>query len=98
MAVGDVALTYESVANNASTTGSRPGSSVEWIIHTIHAPLGSAIEVYITDATNATKVHDFPNGGAQHGLMWAVTHDYYITIKNVSGSTVYVGMNGKITK
>lgn len=96
MAAGDavvVGLTQET--NNSSLT-IQPGASVEWVIHNIFVPEGSSWELYKTDGSNPIKV---ASGAApMFNLQLHATNAQYFTLKNVSGSTIYVGADGMVTK
>ena len=97
MALGDaVVVASTSVANGSSLT-IQPGSGIEWIIHNVYVPEGSAIEVYATDGSNAIKFDSNPSGGFRQEH-WHLTNAQYFTIKNVSGSSIYMKYDGIITK
>jgi hypothetical protein len=96
MAVGDaVVVASTSVANNASMT-LQPSSGIEWVIHNIYAPSTAAIEIYMTDGSNAILVDK--NTGGYLGYFLHLTNAQYMTVKNVSGGTVYMKYDGIITK
>lgn len=96
MAAGDayvVGLTQET--NNSSLT-IQPGSGVEVVIHNIYTPEGSAWELYRTDGTNPIKI---ASGIApMFNLQLHATNSQYYTLKNVSGATIYVAVDGMVTK
>jgi hypothetical protein len=93
MAAGDAVAAISSIANNSSLT-IQPGSGVEWCIHNISTGSGNA-ELYMTDGSNTSKV-DTSTGWA--GYAWFLTNSVYLTVKNVSGGTLYFGYTGVVTK
>ena len=97
MAAGDAYIVgLTSTANNASLT-IQPGASVEVVVHNLHIPEGSAWELYRTDGTNPIKIdHDAATG--RYNLQLHATNAQYYTLKNVSGSTIYLAVDGMITK
>ena len=96
MALGDaVVVASTSVANGSSLT-IQPGSGIEWIIHNIYVPEDSAIEVYATDGANPIKFDS--NSGGFRQEHWHLTNAQYITVKNVSGGSIYMKYDGIITK
>jgi len=99
MAVGDSVNALVS-KTNGSSLDIQPGASVEWLVHTIIAEQGLAVEIYVGDDASYTNVKkiDTIGGGSVHQLTWRVTNTAPMRIKNVSGSTQFVGYNGVITK
>jgi len=97
LAKGDAVIVgLTSTANNSSLT-IQPGASVEWVIHNLHTPEGSAWELYRTDGSNPIKIdHDAATG--RYNLILHATNAQYYTLKNVSGSTVYLAADGMVTK
>lgn len=97
MARGDayvVGLTQET--NNSSLT-IQPSAGVEVVIHNIYVPEGSAWELYRTDGSNPIKIdHDAAVG--RYNLQLHATNSQYYTLKNVSGATIYMGVDGMVTK
>jgi hypothetical protein len=96
VAVGDtysVGLTQET--NNSSLT-IQPAGTVEAVVHNIYVPAGSAWELYRTDGTNPIKIDSDAVTG-RYNLQIHVTNTQYLTLKNVSGSTIYMAVDGMIT-
>lgn len=104
MAVGDTVTALVSKTNN-STLDIQPGSGVEWFVHTIFSQqqtLGvtPSIEIYQVDDAAGTnkKLTDTFLGGSVHGLTFRVTNIGWIQLKNISGSTQFIGYHAVITK
>lgn len=99
MAVGDTVTAFVSKTNN-STLDIQPAAGVEWLIHTLLAEQGLSTEVYQVDDAAGTnkKKTDTLQGGSVHGLTFRVTNVGWIQLKNVSGSTQFIGYHGVITK
>jgi hypothetical protein len=95
MAVGDAAVYWGSIANAASLT-IQPSSGVENVIHNF--TYAGKVEIYRTDGSNPILILRDDLAGALLGLALHVTNANYLTIKNTSGSTMYVGADGVVTK
>ena len=98
MAVGDAVGVIVSKTNN-STLDIKPGAAVEWFIQNLIAEQGLAMEVYRVDdaaGTNKKKTITLVGGEVQVGMR--VREDFWIQLKNVSGSTQFIGYDGVITK
>lgn len=95
MAVGDAAIYWGSVANDASLSV-QPSSGVENVIHNF--TYAGKVEIYRTDGTNSVLILRDDVAGAILGLALHVTNSNYITVKNKSGSTMYIGADGVVTK
>jgi hypothetical protein len=98
MAAGDAYI----VAPTSKTTGSfldlQPGASVEVVIHDIYVGVGVAYEVYYSDGSNNILYLSMPAGGGALNLQAHCSNSYYVRVKNVSGSTVYMAASGMTTK
>ncbi len=90
MVVGDVKSAHESVADDAYLT-IRPNVSEAWTIHNIFA--AGQCELYKTDGTNDVLIGTFIYGRylTHH---FHCTRDYYYRVKNISGTTIYIGYDG----
>jgi hypothetical protein len=106
MAVGDrVVVAPTSVANTA-TLDIQPSAGVEWIVSRIIIEVGvvsdgvAAIEVYQgTDSSyTAVKLVDKFVAGGSVGVRYDVTNGVPLRLKNVSGSTLFLGYSGGVTK
>lgn len=97
MAVADTVTNWASKANNA-TTDVQPGSSIEWLIHTLLSGSAKSVEVYMTEDGSTFTLVDTIAGGSVHGLTWRLTNTTWMRLKNVSGGTAYVGYQGVVTK
>lgn len=98
MAVADAVGTLVSKTNN-STLDIQPGSGAEWFIQNLFSEQGMSIEVYRVDdaaGTNKKKVMTLVGGEVQVGMR--ATNDRWIQLKNVSGSTQFIGYDGVVTK
>jgi cytoskeletal protein RodZ len=99
MATGDSVGTLVSKTNN-STLDIQPGVGAEWFVHSLFSEQGLSMEVYRVDdatGTNKKKTMTLVGGEAQR-LTMRVTNDRWIQLKNVSGSTQFIGYEGVITK
>jgi len=92
MAVGESVITMSSIANNAYLT-IQPSAGTEYMISNIHS--NGSIEIYYSDGTNRIlfeKIITSPYATALQKLF--TNNTYYIQVKNVSGSTNYIGYSG----
>jgi hypothetical protein len=67
----------------------------EWRVLAIHAPETASIEVYRTDGSNEELIASNTGGFANY--QWVVGRDNYLRVKNVSGSTVYLGYDAYVS-
>jgi len=81
---------------NDSFLNIQPGIGEEWSIHNIY--WGGAAEIYATDGTNDILVGSSETSGARLNNYLNCTSTQYFRIKNISGSSVYLGYDGVITK
>jgi hypothetical protein len=95
MAQGDSVNGNVSVAYTAFMT-IQPGSSIEWIIHNIHAPNTSDVELYVTDGSNDILIDG--QIGSWLGFNFHLTNSNYIKVKNTSGGTIRMGYDGIVSK
>lgn len=95
MAIGDAINTLSSVATG-SYLDIQPGAGVEWIIHNILVSSTAGIELYISDGTNEELV--LSSTGGLLDYHFHATNSIYYRVKNVSGSTEYIGYDGIISK
>ena len=96
MAAGDAyVVAPTSTANNASLTLAQ-GSGVEVVVHNIY--YGGAVEFYWTDGTNPIKFDSDTALGGRLNLQHHCTQTRYISIKNVSGGTIFIGADGMTTR
>jgi hypothetical protein len=97
MAAGDAVTGWATKASNA-TTDVQPGSSIEWLVHTLVSTSGAPMEVYLTsDGATFTLIDTLP-GGTVDGLMYTITNTTWLRLKNTSGATAYNGYMGRVTK
>lgn len=96
MAVGDVASVVPQALANDATYSITPSAGVEWVVHNVYSPTGSAVELYWSDGVNDIKVD--ANTGGWLGYFFHVTSARYLKIKNVSGVQIYVAFDGIQTK
>lgn len=96
MAAGDTYLVGLTQETNGSSLTIQPSGTIEAVVHNIYVPEGSAWELYRTDGSNPIKIdHDAATG--RYNLQIHVTNAQYLTLKNVSGATIYMGVDGIIT-
>jgi hypothetical protein len=93
MAAYDALSSIVSVANNASMT-IQPGAGAEWLITVISTGSGNA-ELNSTDGSNISKI-DTSTGW--WGISIPITNSVYLTVKNISGGTLYFSYHGYVTK
>jgi hypothetical protein len=98
MAAGDAYIKAPASTNNGSFLDLQPSAGVEVVVHDIYVPTGSAYEVYYSDATNNILYLSMPAGGGALNLQAHCTNSYYVRVKNVSGSAVYMAASGMTTK
>ena len=97
MTVGDMVSGLESKLNNQSITIGPSTVSLEWSIHNIYIPFGSKCEIYRTDGSNTILIMT-TTSSLLSPYTFHVSTSQYITVKNVSGSTINIGYDGVITK
>jgi hypothetical protein len=98
MAAGDAYIKAPTSTASGSFLDLQPGSGVEVVIHDIYVAVGSAYEVYYSDATNNILYLSMPAGGGALNLQAHCTDTYYVRVKNTSGSTIYMAASGMTTK
>ena len=100
MAVPDPVIVgaHSSVANDASLTIAAGATTQEAVVHNVYAASGVAWELYRTDGANTILV--MSGVGPLLGQVFHVgyTDAVYMTLKNKSGGTVYLGFDGFRTK
>lgn len=96
MTVGDMVSGLESKTTTQSITIKPNTASVEWSIHNIYIPFGSTCEIYRTDGSNTILIMT-TTSSLLSPYTFHVSTSQYITVKNVSGSTIYIGYDGVIT-
>lgn len=103
MAVGDAVTALVSKTNN-STLDIQPSSGVEWLIQNLFSEVQAvgttpSIEVYrVDDAAGTNKKKTMILLGGEVAAVVRVTNVGWIQLKNISGSTQFIGYDGVITK
>lgn len=88
MAQGDAVIgALTSVANAGSLT-IQPGIGVTWMLKNIN--YGGAVELYLTDGTISIKIDSDGAAGEMLGKNYLLSNTQYATVKNVSGSAIYI--------
>lgn len=95
VALGSVVSSHQSI-NNGAYLNIKPSVGDEWVIHNIYVPNGKNVELYWSDGTNESLQDT--NDGAWLNYHFHVTASYYLRVKNVSGSSIYIGYDGIQTK
>lgn len=97
MAIEDALANISQVVDGVSLS-IQPGSDIEWVIHNI--VYGGAVEIYMVDSVNgySIKFYSDVSEGAMIGMVFHCTNSVHYAVKNVSGSTIYVGYDGVVTK
>lgn len=96
MTVGDV-VTAHSVVLTTSYLDIQPSGTATWGIQNFYIPDGVLCEVYRTDGTNEILLYK-GSTTLQLPQPFHATNSIYFRIKNVSGSSSYLGFDGRITK
>lgn len=91
MAKGDVYNDLQSINNN-SYLSIQPNVGAEVTIHNLLYPYGSTVELYFTDGTNEILIDSDNISG--RGFFLHCTNSKYYKLKNISGSTIYIGYDG----
>jgi hypothetical protein len=91
MAIGDAVNGLSSVANNAYLD-IQPGTGFEYIIHNLY--FEGAVEMYFSDGTNNIKFDSDTAAGGRLAYVFHSTNSKYLRIKNVSGTTKFIGFDG----
>ena len=92
MTVSDMAYNQSALVNGQTLNIMPSMVGVEWIIHNIIVPFGSTCELYKTDGTNTIKIANISTSLLSYNFHCNISS--YYTIKNVSGSTIYVAYDG----
>ena len=95
MAIGSAINTLTSIATGSYLT-IRPPSGVEWIIHNILVADTADVELYISDGTNEERVLSTTGGFLDYHFH--ATNSIYYKVKNISGTTEYIGYDGIVSK
>lgn len=94
MTPGDMAYGQSTLLNEQSLTIRPSTSTVEWMIHNIIIPFGSACELYQSDGSINILIMNVSTSLLSYNFHCS-TSSYYI-VKNVSGNTIQVGYDGLI--
>ena len=88
---------------NNSTLDIKPGAGAEWLIHTLISEqqasnVTPSIEVYrVDDASGTNKKKTMTLLGGEVETRIHVTENSWVQLKNISGSTQFIGYDGVIT-
>lgn len=96
MPAGDTVTAHTSIANNSSLTIRPALSGPEWMITNLY--MGGAWELYRTDGTNTILIMSGNGVGSLQRRSMIATWTHYFTLKNVHGSTVFMGYDGVVIK
>lgn len=95
MAISDMTYNQVAVLNGQSMDIKPSTSGIEWIIHNVIIPFGSACQLYQTDGTNSVLVMNTSMSLLSYNLHCCTASYYKVT--NISGSTIYLGYDGVIS-
>lgn len=95
MPLGNVVSDLQAV-NSGSYMYIKPTLGNEWVIHNIYVPDSKDVELYFTDGSHRQLVDT--GDGSWLNYHWHVTSSFYLEVKNVSGSQIYIGYDGVQTK
>ena len=90
MAIGDPVVAHSSVATTAVLT-IKPGSGT-WMIQNLY--MGGAWEIHRTDGTNDITIVTGTGADSVQNRDMLVNTLVWLTIKNTSAGTVYMGYDG----
>jgi hypothetical protein len=96
MSIGDIVSVHSSITNGSYLT-IQPSGTTEWGIQNIYIPYGTECELYRTDGTNEILLKKITDT-IQFTQPINPTLTIYFRVKNVSGSSVYLGYDGKVSK
>ena len=94
MAVSDMAYNQVTLLNGQSMDIVPSTSGIEWVIHNIIIPFGSACEFYHTDGVNDILIMNTSTSLLSYNFHCDISSYYKLT--NVSGSTIYVSYDGVV--
>ena len=96
MAIGDVVSAHTNILNGLFLT-IQPSGSAQWGIQNLYVPAGVECEFYRTDGTNDILLFSLTDT-IQFSQPFNPTNTIYFKLKNVSGSSAYLGYDAKISK
>ena len=94
MTVSDMAYNQAAVLNGQSLSIVPSTSGIEWVVHNIIIPFGSACELYHTDGTNDILIMNTSTSLLSYNFHCNISS--YYTLKNISGSTIYASYDGVV--
>ncbi len=97
MASGD-AVNILTVTTAGSTLNIIPTAGAEWIIHNIIIPdgLSTGVELYYVKASDKILIGTFKRSLIM--CNFHVTYTYYLQMKNLEGTSQYLGADGIVMK
>ncbi len=98
MAAGDVFQEGPTSTTDDGFLDIQPGSSIEWLIHNVYVPEGTAVEFEYFDGTNIIKFDSDAVDGTRFMVNWHATNSIRVRVKNVSGGTIFLAADGIVTK
>lgn len=98
MAAGDVFQEGPTSISDDAHLDIQPGSTIEWVIHNVYVPEGSAVEFYYYDGTITIKFDSDAVDGTRFNQNWHATNGTYVRVKNVSGGALIIAADGIVTK
>jgi hypothetical protein len=98
MAAGDVFQQGPTSIADAGFLDINPGASVEWVIHNVYVPEGTAVEFYYYDGTNSILFDSDSVDGSRYNQNWHVVNGTRVRVKNVSGASAFLAADGIVTK
>lgn len=98
MAAGDVFQVGPTSVNDAAFLDIQPGAAVEWVIHNVYVPEGTAVEFEYFDGTNLISFDSDDVDGSRFNQNWHATNGTWVRVKNVSGAAAFLAADGMVTK
>lgn len=94
MAVSDMAYNQVTLLNGQSMDIAPSTSGIEWVVHNIIIPFGSACELYKTDGSNDILIMNTSTSLLSYNFHCDISSYYKLT--NISGSTIYASYDGVV--
>ena len=96
MTVGDVVSGMSTILSTQSLLIQPPSGTTQWTIHNIYIPQFSTCEIYRTSSTGSVLI--MSTSDSLLSYTFHCTNSYYITVKNINGSSIIIGYDGVLAK
>ena len=88
MAVGNIVSCAPTLVTNNGSLAIQPAAGIGWLIKKIY--YAGAVQFSWTDGTHSILFDADGSAGARMSASFLPTNSYYITVTNVSGSSIYI--------